>query len=234
MTKKFIKTMIIIIIVLTIIFVLFKILNVQSIVLKKIYPTNYKEYVEKYSKQNNVDEYMIYAIIKAESNFKPNVKSKSNAIGLMQLLEDTAIEMSNTVSKQEITEEGLYDPETNIKLGTSYYSYLLKHYKGNNILALTAYNAGMGNVDNWIKKGVIKSDGTDIENIPYKETNNYVRKILRDYKFYVKLYEDTNWHNSTIMVKFKHRFFYFIRNSDKDFYRQSSDFAKSLSTLKWR
>ena len=192
MTKKFIKTMIIIIIVLTIIFVLFKILNVQSIVLKKIYPTNYKEYVEEYSKQNNVDEYMIYAIIKAESNFKPNVKSKSNAIGLMQLLEDTAIEMSNTVSKQEITEDGLYDPETNIKLGISYYSYFLKHYKGNNILALTAYNAGMGNVDNWIKKGVIKSDGTDIENIPYKETNNYVRKILRDYKFYVKLYEDTN------------------------------------------
>ena len=92
----------------------------------------------------------------------------------------------------------------------------------------------MGNVDNWIKKGVIKSDGSDIENIPYKETNNYVRKILRDYKFYVKLYEDTNWHNSTIMVKFKHRFFYFIGNSDKDFYRQSSNFAKSLSTLKWR
>lgn len=77
--------MIIIIIVLTIIFVLFKILNVQSIVLKKIYPTNYKEYVEEYSKQNNVDEYMIYAIIKAESNFKPNVKSKSNAIGLMAI-----------------------------------------------------------------------------------------------------------------------------------------------------
>ena len=160
--------------------------------MKKIYPTKYNEYVEKYSKENNVDKYMIYAIIKAESNFKSDVKSNSNAIGLMQLLENTAVEMSNSIKKDEITEKSLYDPEMNIKLGISYYSYLLKHYRGNNILALTAYNAGMGNVDNWIKKGVIKSDGSDIENIPYKETNNYVRKILRDYKLYVKLYNVGN------------------------------------------
>ena len=192
MTKKFIKAMIIIIIALAIIFVLFKIVRVQNIALKKIYPTKYNEYVEKYSKENNVDKYMIYAIIKAESNFKSDVKSNSNAIGLMQLLENTAVEMSNSVKQDEITEKSLYDPEMNIKLGISYYSYLLKHYRGNNILALTAYNAGMGNVDNWIKKGVIKSDGSDIENIPYKETNNYVRKILRDYKLYVKLYNVGN------------------------------------------
>ena len=162
MTKKFIKAMIIIIIALAIIFVLFKIVRVQNIALKKIYPTKYNEYVEKYSKENNVDKYMIYAIIKAESNFKSDVKSNSNAIGLMQLLENTAVEMSNSIKKDEITEKSLYDPEMNIKLGISYYSYLLKHYRGNNILALTAYNAGMGNVDNWIKKGVIKSDGSDI------------------------------------------------------------------------
>lgn len=192
MTKKFIKAMIIIIIALAIIFVLFKIVKVQNIALKKIYPTKYNEYVEKYSKENNVDKYMIYAIIKAESNFKSDVKSNSNAIGLMQLLENTAVEMSNLIKQDEITEKSLYDPEMNIKLGISYYSYLLKHYRGNNILALTAYNAGMGNVDNWIKKGVIKSDGSDIENIPYKETNNYVRKILRDYKLYVKLYNVGN------------------------------------------
>ncbi len=192
MTKKFIKAMIIIIIALAIIFVLFKIVRVQNIALKKIYPTKYNEYVEKYSKENNVDKYMIYAIIKAESNFKSDVKSNSNAIGLMQLLENTAVEMSNSIKQDEITEKSLYDPEMNIKLGISYYSYLLKHYRGNNILALTAYNAGMGNVDNWIKKGVIKSDGSDIENIPYKETNNYVRKILRDYKLYVKLYNVGN------------------------------------------
>ena len=55
-------------------------------------------------------------------------------------------------------------------------------------LALAAYNAGSGNVDSWIKDGILKEDGSDIENIPYKETNNYVRKILRDYEFYNNLY----------------------------------------------
>lgn len=189
MTKKIIKRMIIFIILLVIIFGLFKIVRVQDIILKNIYPITYQDYVEKYSKQKDVDKYMIYAIIKAESNFKPEVKSKSNAIGLMQLLEDTAVEMSNSIDNQIVSEKELYEPETNIKIGTSYYAYLLKHYKGNNILALAAYNAGMGNVDTWIKTDVIKVDGSDIENIPYKETNNYVRKILRDYQIYIRLYE---------------------------------------------
>lgn len=189
MTKKLIKGMLILILLLAIILILFRIMRVQDIILKQIYPTTYAEYVEKYAKQNNMDKYMIYAIIKAESNFKPDVKSKSNAIGLMQLLEATAIERSNVIDEQNITEEDLYEPETNIKLGTSYYAYLLKRYKDNHVLALTAYNAGMGNVDSWIKDGVIRQDGSDIENIPYRETNNYVRKILRDYKMYVKLYE---------------------------------------------
>ena len=56
-------------------------------------------------------------------------------------------------------------------------------------VAVAAYNAGIGTVDNWIEKGIIKSDGSDIENIPYKETNNYVRKILRNYKVYQDLYK---------------------------------------------
>ena len=57
------------------------------------------------------------------------------------------------------------------------------------MLALTAYNAGIGNVQTWINSGVIRKDGADIENIPYKETNNYVRKIIRDYKIYMSLYK---------------------------------------------
>ena len=55
-------------------------------------------------------------------------------------------------------------------------------------IALAAYNAGMGNVNNWIERGTIKADGTDLENIPYKETNMYVRRILNDYEMYQKLY----------------------------------------------
>ena len=71
-------------------------------------------------------------------------------------------------------------------MGTKYLSILLEKYQSVE-LAVTAYNAGIGTVDNWIEKGIIKNDGSDIENVPYKETNNYVRKILRDYKIYSNL-----------------------------------------------
>lgn len=154
-----------------------------------MYPTKYSEYVEKYSEENELDKYLVYAIIKTESNFNPNVKSNADARGLMQLLEETAVERSNAIEGEEIEAYDLYDPETNIKLGTSYFAYLMGLYDDNMILAIIAYNAGLGNVEQWIKDGVIKSDGTDIENIPYKETENYVRKILRDYQMYLKLYE---------------------------------------------
>ena len=132
---------------------------------------------------------MIYAIIKAESNFEPNVTSSADAKGLMQLMEETAIERSNVIDNEDVQTYDLYDPETNIKLGTSYFAYLLGLYDDNMLLAIIAYNAGLGNVEQWIKDGIIKADGSDIENIPYKETENYVRKILRDYQMYLNLYE---------------------------------------------
>lgn len=155
-----------------------------------IYKKEYSEYVEKYSQEYNVDENLVYAVIKAESNFKANAISGKNAIGLMQLMESTATEISKKIDlqfKSEELKEKLLEPETNINVGTKYLSMLLQKYE-NVELSVTAYNAGIGTVDNWIEKGIIKSDGSDIENIPYKETNNYVRKILRDYKIYSNLH----------------------------------------------
>lgn len=107
----------------------------------------------------------------------------------MQLIESTAQEICVRVGLQitnEELEEKLLEPEININIGTKYLSILIERYQ-NIEIAITAYNAGIGTVDNWIEKGIIKSDGSDIENIPYKETNNYVRKILRDYKIYSNL-----------------------------------------------
>ena len=79
-----------------------------------------------------------------------------------------------------------------IRLGTNYISTLLKYYNNNLYLALSAYNAGIGNVNKWIENGIIQKDGSDIENIPFKETENYVRKIQRDYKIYTKYLGDKN------------------------------------------
>ena len=156
--------------------------------IKIIYPQKYTELVDKYSAENNLDKMLVYAIIKAESNFEPNITSQSGAMGLMQVMEETAREIADELGYVYEEKENLYEPEVNIMIGTRYFANLLKAYEGNTNLALAAYNAGIGNVNKWIKEGIIKSDGSDIENIPFKETNNYVRKILRDYKIYKEIY----------------------------------------------
>lgn len=103
----------------------------------------------------------------------------------MQIMEDTAIEISKEIQVENID---LKNPECNIQIGTKYFKILLEYYNGNYYLAITAYNAGIGTVAKWIDNGIIKNDGSDIENIPYKETNNYVRKVLKNYRTYKELY----------------------------------------------
>ena len=156
--------------------------------LKILYPLKYGDLVEKYSNENNLDKMLVYAIIKAESNFNPEITSHSGAMGLMQIMEETGQEIAEELDVEYEEKEDLYKPEVNIMIGTKYFANLLKTYKNNMNLALAAYNAGIGNVNEWIKEGIIKADGSDVENIPFKETNNYVRKILRDYKIYKDLY----------------------------------------------
>lgn len=182
------KKKLIILIIIVIAFII-TIMKVPNQIQKLIYKKEYSEYVEKYAESYNVDENLVYAVIKAESNFNQNAKSSKDAIGLMQLVESTAKDVSKKVDIQltdDELKEKLLEPEININLGTKYISILIEKYQ-NIEIAVTAYNAGIGTVDNWIEKGVIKEDGSDIENIPYKETNNYVRKILRDYKIYTNL-----------------------------------------------
>ena len=158
--------------------------------LTKVYKLEYTEYIKKYANEYNVDEYLIYAIIKAESNFEPNAESHRGAKGLMQLMYSTAEDISKRIGI-ELNEDNILEPDININLGTKYISMLIQKYNNIN-LALAAYNAGSGNVDGWIEKGTLKSDGSDIENVPFTETNNYVRKILRDYEIYKNIYEESN------------------------------------------
>ena len=176
------KNIIIIIILLCSILVIAKIQFLPA-----LYPQKYSEYVQKYSKEYNIDKLLIYSIIKAESNFNEKAKSGSSAIGLMQLMLETAQEMGEKLEISEITEESLYQPEINIRLGTKYFKTLLEKYN-NYKLAIIAYNAGMGNLDNWIQQGIIDEDGENIDNIPFTETRVYVKKILYNYRIYQELY----------------------------------------------
>ncbi len=174
-----------------IILILFVFLGLfKNNLLMMIYPRNYEDIVSNYGEKYNIDKNLIFAVIKAESNFNNNALSNKNAIGLMQIMEETAkdvaLKNSIDINLNNVKEE-ILNADNNINIGTKYLQILLNRYD-NIEVALAAYNAGIGTVDNWIEKGIIKSDGTDIEKIPYKETNTYVRKILRDYKIYKKLY----------------------------------------------
>ena len=186
--NKFIKRLMIVITITLLIVLFFKVINIQNFVLKKVYKQQYTEYVEKYAKMYNIDPLWIYAIIKVESNFNKDAKSNSGAKGLMQLMDTTASELAQKDGIQNFTSDMLFDPETNIRLGTKYFDELLTKYNENYYLAIAAYNGGTGNVDLWIQKGVIDKDGSNIENIPYKETNVYVRKTIKAYSMYKKLY----------------------------------------------
>ena len=157
----------------------------NKLMIKILYKKEYSECVSKYAQMYNIDENLIYSIIKVESNFDANAVSSQNAQGLMQLMYTTAEEVARK-NNIELTEENILEPDINIKLGTIYLSTLLEKYECIEV-ALAAYNAGSGNVDKWIENGIIKEDGSDIENIPFKETNNYVRKIIRDYEIYKKI-----------------------------------------------
>lgn len=161
--------------------------NIKRYALKKVYTVQYSEYVELYAQEYNVDKNLIYAVIKAESNFDTKAESHKGAKGLMQLMYPTAQDVAKEL-KITIDEESIIDPKVNINIGTKYISNLIGKY-GNIGVALAAYNAGSGNVDSWILNNTIQKDGSDIENIPYKETNNYVRKILRDYNIYKEIYD---------------------------------------------
>lgn len=187
---KILKSKILIAISILLIFIIF-IIAYKEKILKIIYPKTYSEIVTTYAEKYGVDSNLIFAVIKAESNFEENAVSSKSAIGLMQIVENTALDVArknNIEIKQENIKEELLNVDNNINIGTKYLETLLKKY--NNLeVALAAYNAGIGTVDNWINKGIINKDGSDIEKIPYKETNNYVRKILRDYKIYKEIYK---------------------------------------------
>ena len=183
--KNFLKLILTLFIVAILFLIFLKHFGIDKIILKRLYPKEYSEYVKSASEKYGVEENLIYSIIKNESNFQNTSSSHKGAQGLMQLMEETA---ADSAKKIGITSFDLSNPKTNIEIGTYYYSYLFDKYK-NQGLALAAYNAGAGNVDKWIKSGQLDSDGSNIENIPYKETNMYVRKVLQTVKIYEYVYE---------------------------------------------
>ena len=121
----------------------------------------FDEYISNSSNKHNIDPALIRAVIKAESNFNHRAVSPVGAQGLMQLMPATA---------SQLQVDDAFHPEQNIEGGVRYLSYLLKHYRGNITLALAAYNAGEGAVAKYHNQVP-----------PYRETKNYVKRVLSFY-----------------------------------------------------
>lgn len=152
---------------------------------RRKYPCEYGEFVEKYSVEYGVPEYVVYSCIKTESSFDPGAQSSKGARGLMQIMPDTFTWLC-TLTKENYETGMLFDPETNIKYGTYYLSYLYLRYNDWETV-YAAYNAGPGAVDGWLSDPECAKDGK-LTDIPYKETSRYVKKMTKAVEMYQKLY----------------------------------------------
>lgn len=155
------------------------------------YPMKYSEYVEKSSKENNLDPNLVYAVILTESKFEPKAQSNAPAYGLMQMTETTFNEfMSRRGEEGKYTVNDLFTPSVSIDYGCCYLRYLLDYYGDNEICAIAAYNGGMNTVDEWLSNSEVCPDGVNliVDKIPYDETKKYVQKVEEAKKMYKELY----------------------------------------------
>lgn len=158
--------------------------------LKVIYPIHYRDIIEVYAEEYNVDPYLVAAIMRNESKFNPNALSRREAKGLMQIAPITGSWAAERLPIENYREDMLYDPDLNIKIGCWYLNILYKEFDNNLELIIAAYNAGNGNVSRWLENPEYSRDGETLDEIPFKETKIYLQKVLRDYKVYRWLYSN--------------------------------------------
>lgn len=157
--------------------------------IKILYPVKYPEYVKKYSEHYSLDPFLILAVINAESSFRPDAVSHRNARGLMQISEGTGKWGASKLNIKGYTEDALFDPETNIKIGCWYLQRLITEFKGNTSLAVAAYNCGSGKVNEWLQSGQIRADSrTTSGKIPYPETERFLKRVINYRIIYEILY----------------------------------------------
>lgn len=153
-----------------------------------VYPAFLYEDMKTYAKMAGNNAVLMLALTREESYFNPNAQSYVGAVGLMQLMPETAKEINRIRSLGMQSLDELKDSDTNMKLGNFYYNFLLNNLGQNNILSVASYNGGIGSINRW-KEGLEYRDIDEfVEKIPYPETQNYVKKVFRTYWNYARIY----------------------------------------------
>lgn len=156
---------------------------------KLFYPWPYRQEITEVAVSNRLDPYLLAALIRAESKFDPRARSDAGALGLMQVMPNTAHWAAGEMGLRDFHPALLYQPEINLLIGSWYLSNLFQEFDGNRVVGLAAYNAGRGNVKIWLTTGQWKGTPDDIRNVPFPETQVYLKAVLRDYEIYKHLYE---------------------------------------------
>jgi soluble lytic murein transglycosylase len=172
-------------------FVIFLFISSSSVG-KFLYPIHFQEEIKQNAAQYELDPFLIAAIIRVESNYQTHIESRKGAFGLMQLMPDTSEWIVDTARFSPSYKKDLHHPSISIQLGSWYLNWLHKQFKGNTVAAIAGYNAGQGNVIQWLQTE--KWDGTlkHADNIPYGETRHYIQRVLYYYNKYHILY-DQEW-----------------------------------------
>jgi soluble lytic murein transglycosylase len=152
------------------------------------FPLPYRATLEAYSRARSMDAYVVAALIRQESEFNPRAVSRARAYGLTQVLPSTGRQLSRAAGVSRFTPAMLFEPETNLKIGTLYLKSLLDQHEGRWETALAAYNAGKSRVDRWLTWGEYREPAEFIETIPFTETRDYVQIVLRNADIYRRLY----------------------------------------------
>lgn len=148
------------------------------------YPRPFYHHVSDVTKEKQVEQAYVFAIMREESSFEPKAVSSSGARGLMQLMPKTAAGIAKQLKTEAYTVDKLFRPETNITFGTSYLEYLHKRFNGNPLWMASGYNAGPNITAKWVKAwGDLPMD-EQLELIPYDETNAYAKRVLRSFWIY--------------------------------------------------
>ncbi|WP_341473917.1 lytic transglycosylase domain-containing protein [Desulfofundulus thermobenzoicus] len=155
------------------------------------YPFPYRETVMNYAAGNGLDPFLVAAIIKTESNFNPRATSRRGARGLMQVMPETGTWAAEKMGLTHYHPDLLYDPEFNIRLGTWYLADLYRTFNRDTTLVLAAYNGGRGNVQKWLEQQHWTGEKSKLDQIPFPETRQFIRKVLWNYRVYSYLYGET-------------------------------------------
>ncbi|WP_225442509.1 lytic transglycosylase domain-containing protein [Paenibacillus lycopersici] len=156
-----------------------------------LYPVHYRDAIVASADNYELDAHLIAAIIRVESNYKPEAVSRAGAVGIMQLMPTTALDVIKKGGFKDITVESVSEqPEAAIQVGSWYLNRLNDQFEGNMYKVIAAYNAGPSNVKDWIAKGIWDGQLETVSQVPFGETRHYIQRVIYYYNKYKELYPD--------------------------------------------